>query len=217
MIIMDGKLTGSRLAAKGVDVEVEVDDAVVSSIANALASTITLRVLNISNLMGVGELEECFQYALTSVLAQDSGAKPNYDPIPVFMSDLVFNLDGVYRGVRIHVSQLEAKARPSCYDTFANVLESAGVSMGRMPRRDISQTSHVMQIGLTDVNGAVAMVGTEDVASLEELVVRAMLTVSEVEQEKLNRIIGHMDNMYISRDELVRQWGTTAMSVPVTA
>jgi len=207
------EITPSRLAAKSVNVAVQINNEAIKAASEALAATVTLRHPNMNDLIEQEQLVEGFEYALNVVLVVDSGAKPVHDPVPMFLDDFVHTMNGEYRGVRIVVEPLEPVERPSFYDDFLNIMASAGVSMGRPRRVDRFDKSDVMLVGFRDIDGEEALVGVNDrQACFEDLLIRAMITVSEAEQDKLERIIGHMDMMYCSRKRLVRDWSTTAIT-----
>lgn len=203
---------GSKLAARGVDVTVEAEMAVVQSIAKKLAIALVMNNDSVSSILPVTEAEECFSYALQLILRQDSGARPSFELVPTFLSDITIPLNTEYRGVRIKVSEIEVSERPHSYETFLDVLSSVGIPVGKILKVSPEGTSNVLKLGILNVAGADMLVGLECETSLEELIVRSMLNVPLEEQGKLDRVLGHMDNMYVSRDELVRQW---ACALPV--
>lgn len=209
---MSMKYTGSKLAAAGVKVEVEINDEVVSSVAQKLAVAMCVSNHSVGQLIEVDEAEECFSYALRVVLCQNSGARPSHELVPLFLSDITHSLEAEYRGVRIHVSELEAPKRPNSYGLFLDVLSSIGVPSGKVLKVDPFETTNVMKASVVDVNGVPTLVGVNDDMTIEELIVRAMLEVPEQESDKLKKVLGHMDYQYVSRDELLRQW---ACSLPV--
>lgn len=206
------KITGSKVAANGVNLVVEINDDVVQSTASKLAVALVMRNDSVSNIISVQECEECFCYALKQILAQDTGAKPCYDLVPQFFADITMSINSVYRGVRIRVSPISRSERPNSYERFLDVLVSVDIPVGKPLKVSETETSNVMKIGVVQLNGCDTLVGVESEVSIEELVVRSMLAVPAEEQEKIDRIVGHMDQMYFSRDELVRQW---ACSLPV--
>jgi hypothetical protein len=208
---MSNIISGSQVAAKGQEVEVMVDEEVKANIARMLAITITQGNPTLISLMSVDDIASCFSYALNVVLAVDSGAKPVHDAVPIFFTDLFMPINAKYRGVRITVNPLTMPERPSLYAEFVSLMASVGVPMGRPQRIDPYGESKVMQLGLKMVDGEIYICGVDSQVTIEELVVRAMLTVSKQEQDKLDRILGHLDQLYASRDELVRQW---ACSIP---
>lgn len=209
---MKQKISGSKVAANGVKLEVEINDEVVGRVANTMACALVMQNYSVTNILSVDQCKECFTYVLKVILVQDSAGKPQYEVIPQFLSDIIMPLSGLYRGVRIHVDVAETLKRPDSYDSFLDVLQSMGIPTGKILKVDPSQSSGVMKIGEVSVNDCVTLVGVDTEVSIEELVVRSMLNVMEESQDKLTRIIGHMDQLYLSRDELVRQW---ACSLPV--
>jgi hypothetical protein len=203
---------GSKLAARGVDITVEAESTIVQSIAKKLAITLVTNNDSVSSILSVTEAEKCFSYALQLILRQDSGAKPSFELVPTFLSDITIPLNTEYRGVRIKVSEIEVDERPDSYETFLDVLSSVGIPVGKILKVAPEGTSNVLRLGILNIAGADMLVGLEGEISLEELIVRSMLNVPQQEQDKLDRVLGHMDNMYVSRDELVRQW---ACALPV--
>lgn len=203
------KYVGSKLAAKGVDVNVEVNATVIQSIAKKLAVALVMINDSIANILSVTAAEECFAYALNVVLCQNSGARPSFELVPTFLSDITMPLNTDYRGVRIKVVSFDVPKRPDSYDTFLDVLSSIGIPAGKVLKIAPEGTSNVLKVGILDVAGVDMLVGLEGETSIEELIVRSMLNVPKQEQDKLDRVLGHMDNMYVSRDELVRQWACT--------
>lgn len=206
------KLSGVKVASRGETISVDINEEVVNSVARTLAITLTLSNDSVSQVLSREQAEECFAYALNVILSQDSGAKPSHELVPTFLSDITMSLSCLYRGVNIHVSPLKSGERPDSYAIFLDVLTSLGIPTGKVLKVDPTSTSNVLKIGLSDFGGTYMLVGVEGDVSIEELVVRSMIAVQEAEQDKLTRIIGYMDNMYMSRDELVRQW---ACSLPV--
>lgn len=209
---MERKISGSKVASRGVEIKVVINDEVVHAIAKKLAIALTLSNNSISSVLENDDAEQCFAYSLYTILSQNSGAKPSYELVPAFLSDISMPLDAKYRGVVIHVKCLETSERPHSYDVFLDVLQSLGLRVGKVLRVDPNGFSNVLLAGTRMFGEAEVLVGVEVEISIEELVVRAMLNVQQEEQDKLNRIIGYMDNMYLSRDELVRNW---ACSLPV--
>lgn len=206
------KLTGSKVAANGVNLTLTINEDVVKSMASKMANALVLRNDSVLELLDADECEACFCYALKCILAQNSGAKPSYESVPQFLSDITMSINAVYRGVRIRIEPLASGERPDSYETFLDVLVSIGIPVGRPLKVNSTETSNVLKIGVVQLNGCETLVGVEPEILIEELIVRSMLEVPEKEQEKLDRIVGHMDQMYYSRDELVRQW---ACSLPV--
>lgn len=211
VIQMNVKYTGSKLAAAGVKVEVQINEDVVSNVAQKLAVTMCMSNNSVGQLIEVDEAKECFAYALRVVLCQNSGAKPSFDLVPQFLSDITHSLEAEYRGVRIHVSAIEPPERPNSYELFLDVLSSIGVPSGKVLKVDPYETTNVLKSAVIDVNGVPTLVGVNDDMTIEELIVRAMLEIPQKEADKISRIVGHMDYLYVSRDELVRQW---ACSLP---
>lgn len=203
------KYLGSKLAARGVDVNVEVNATVIQSIAKKLAVALVMSNDSILSILSAPEAEECFEFALNAVLCQNSGAKPSFELVPTFLSDITMSLNTEYRGVRIKVAEIDVPERPHSYETFLDVLNSIGIPTGKILKVAPEGTSNVLKVGILDVAGADMLVGLEGETSIEELIVRSMLNVPKQEQDKLDRVLGHMDNMYVSRDELVRQWAYT--------
>lgn len=205
-------ITGSKLAAVGVDVAVEINDEVVSSIASKLARRVVLSHDSVTQFLPVEDIERGFCYSLKVVLSANSGAKPKFDQIPVMFGDLMKPLNCKYRGVRIHVGAIDVGERPNSYPEFCDILDSIGIKMGKPLRVDPDGESNIMKVGVVKLQDVDHLVGIDSQVDLEELVVRAMLDAPQKEQEKLTRILGHMDNVYVDRDELLRQW---ACSLPV--
>jgi len=209
---MSNFMTGSQVAAKQVEVKFCTNEEVLNAMSKALAFAINQSNSTIKDVMGLQALEACFKYALSVVLALDSGAKPIHDAVPNFFTDLFMSLNSQYRGVRIMVGELKPMPRPSEYDDFVALMQSVGLPMGRPAKVDPYTTSKVAQYGVKNFDDVPTLVGVErDNVSIEELVVRSMLTASAKEQDKLDRILGHLDYMYVSVDELARNW---ACSLP---
>lgn len=207
------KIIGNKIASVGENVQVELDEDAVASVANALSTTLLLQgSTNLTDLISEDELEDCFNYAIKVVLQQDAGAKPSFETVPNFLSDVTMSLNGIYRGVRIEVSLSSDVKRPNSYPKFLNILQSMGIPVGKPLRVDPNSATGVMKVGITQLQGMDWLVGIEDSATIEEMVVRAMLTVQQDEQEKLQRILGQYEYMYVSKEELLRQW---ACSLPV--
>lgn len=203
----------SKIAAIGENVNVTVDEEAVASVASSLVTTMLMHGSeNLSSLISAEELEDCFTYAIKVILQQDSVAKPLFETVPKCLSDVMLPLNGVYRGVRINVNLSIEAERPDSYSRFLDILTSMGIPVGKVLKIDPNQTSKVMEVGIMQVQGVDMFVGLETEPSFEELVVRAMLKVSQEEQDKLSRILGHYEYMYASKDELLRQW---ACSLPV--
>lgn len=209
---MSNLVSVTKVATKGEKVALGIDEAVVEQIADQLALALVLSNDSVSGVLGRSDAKECFAYALKSILVQDSGAKPSYEIVPNFLSDITFSLSMLYRGVRISVEALESGKRPNSYESFLGVLSSLGIPTGRILKVDPCTTTNVLKLGFMDFNGTTMLVGADSEVSLEELVVRSMLAIPQQEEDKISRIVGHMDNLYVSRDELTRQW---ALTLPV--
>jgi hypothetical protein len=205
-------ICGSKVASIGENIDVEINEDVVSSIAQSLSVALILSNDSVTQVLDRDQLEECFAYALKVVLSQDSGARPSFEVVPTFFSDITRPLRMMYRGVVVTTSALDPGERPDSYQSFLMVLQSMGIPTGKVLKLDPTETSEVLQTGLVEINGGETLVGVSDSMEIEELVVRAMLDIEEEEQEKLSRIVGHLDHFYVSRDELVRNW---AGSLPV--
>lgn len=207
-----GTFTGSKLTAMGEEIVVTINEEVVTSAAERLAVSLEMANDSVSKILTLEEAGMCFAYALKEVLAQDSCSKPSRELVPLFLSDITMPLNGEHRGVRIHVTPLSNSKRPDSYDRFLDVMTSLQIPVGKILKVDPAATSNVLKIGVIDIQGETHLTGSELTAEMEVLVVRSMLNVAEESQDKLNRILGHLDNLYVSRDELIRQW---ACSLPV--
>lgn len=208
---MDNKILGSQAAANGVKVEVELDNETCSRVGKMLAMTVMQSHPTVGQLMKVSDVAQCFTYALSIVVSVDSGARPKFDPVPTFFTDLFIPISLNYRGVRVTVSELDTVERPAFYDDFVDIMSSVGVCMGRPGRVDLFQDSRILQIGMKNVDETKFLCGIESSITIEELIVRSMIAVSDEENEKLSRVIGHMEYLYVSRDEIIRNW---ACSLP---
>lgn len=205
-------INGSKVVSGSEEVSLTLNDDVINSIARRLATTLVLANDTVQSVISRENLEAGFRYALEIVVSSDTGAKPVYDLVPTFFSDITLPLAAKYRGVTIHVEAVAPGKRPDSYPEFLDVLRSLNIPLGRVLKVDPDGTSKVLQTGYLVIEGAEHFVSTETDISIEELVVRSMISVSEAEEAKIRRIMGHMDNLYCSRDELVRNW---ACSLPV--
>lgn len=204
--------TSTKLTSMGEEIDICINEEVVASISERLAVSLEMASDSVSKILSLEEAKACFIHALKEVLAQDSGCKPSRELVPQFLSDITMPLNGQYRGVRIRVTPLSSSKRPDSYERFLDVMTSLQIPVGKILKVDPAATSNVLKIGMIEIQGDMHLIGSEMTAEMEELVVRSMLNVAEESQDKLNRILGHLDNLYVSRDELVRQW---ACSLPV--
>jgi hypothetical protein len=202
-------VSGSKLAATGIDIEVQTNEEVVSSMAKTFAVSLIMANDSVTGIMTREEIEDCFAYALSIVLNCNSGGKPIYDPVPLFLADLFMSLNAQYRGKRISVLPIEGIKRPDAYKTFLDVVSSIGLKTGKPLKVDPNQTTNVLKIGIAMIQGVPTLIGVEGEISIEELIVRSMLALRKEEEEKIERVVGHMDNMYVSVDEITRQWATS--------
>lgn len=203
------KVTGSAIAQNGEHLEVSYDEEAIKKVSSILTTNLMLHNDSLSELMTKEQILECFQYALKVVLRQDSGAKPSYEVVPVFLSDITLSLNLLERHTRVVVGELTSQDRPHCYDEFLDIMASLGIPCAKVLKVNSQQHSRVFSMGKRELNGTSTIVGIDGDASLEELVVRALLQVETEEQAKLERIIGAYDQMYLSTDELLRQWGVS--------
>lgn len=202
-------LNGSKVMSVGVEVTVEVNEAMINSIATRLSNAVILSNESVLTIVTAQDLDAAFRYALHVVLAADSGHRPIHELVPTFLADITIPLAAKYRGVAIHVNVLEPGARPNSYPAVLDVLRSMNIPLGNPLRIDPDGTSRVLLAGIMEMNGTDHLVSVEGDISLEELVVRSMLTLAHAEEERLRRVIGHMDNLYCSRDDLLREWACT--------
>lgn len=203
------KLTGSALAHKGEQLVVGYDDDAISRVAKILASNLILHNDSLVALIDREELQECFCYALKVVLYQNSGAKPSYEVVPKFLSDLTMSLSLRERNTIVSVTGLTPADRPNCYAEFLDIMGSLGFPCDKVLKVNPDSRSRVLTIGECDVTGTPTLVGIDSDVSIEELAVRAMLSVPAEQQMKLERIIGAYDYTYMSKEELLRQWGVS--------
>lgn len=202
----------TKMPSVGVEVEVTLCEESIQSVARKLAMALVMSNEGVSQFLSAQEAEESFAYALRVVLCQNSGAKPSFEAVPTFLSDIMMTLNMTYHGVRISCKKVEPPKRPHSYAKFLDVLTSLGIPTGKVLKVDPFSSSNVLEIFLIDVGGAITLGAADDKVTAEQLIVRAMLTVPEVEAEKIRRIVGHIEYQYVSRDELLRQW---ACSLPV--
>jgi len=199
----------TKMPSNGVEVQVEICEEAVASVSNALAVGLVLSNRTVTQFMSAEEIEESFAYALRIVLYQNSGARPCFETIPTFLSDIMMSLNMTTRGVRILCKSLDEPKRPHSYGTFLNVLTSLGIPVGKGLKVDPYKTTNVLEIFVVNVNGAPSLAAADDKVTVEELIVRALLEVSEEETDKLRRVVGNIEYLYVSRDELLRQWACT--------
>lgn len=203
------KLTGSALAHKGEQVVVCFDDDSIVRVSGILTNNLFIHNYSLVGLISREEVQECFCYALKAVLYQNMGAKPCYEVVPTFMSDLIMSLSLRERNTVIVAEGLDLPDRPHCYGEFLDILGSLGFPTGKVLKVNLESRSRVLSIGEIDLAGSPTLVGIDGDASIEELVVRALLSVPNDQQEKLQRIIGAYDYSYMSKEELLRQWGVS--------
>lgn len=203
------KLTGSALAHKGECLVVGYDDEAISRVAKVLSSNLILHNDSLMTLIDREELQECFCYALKVILYQNSGSKPSYEVVPKFMSDLTMSLSLKERNTVVSVSGLDPISRPNCYGDFLDIMGSLGFPCDKVLKVSPDSRSRVLSIGEFDMGGTSTLVGIDSDVSIEELAVRAMLSVPAEQQAKLERIIGAYDYTYMSKEELLRQWGVS--------
>lgn len=205
------KVSGIAVASKGDAIDVKFDISLMI-LARTLARALVMLNDTVLKLLEMQDLIECFAYALEVSISQGTDLKKaSYEVVPKFLSDITMSLKLRERGVVIHVNEVAVRQRPNSYDAFLDVLGSIGIPTDKVLRINPESTSRVLAIGITEMNGTDTLVGIDKDVSIEELVVRSLLTVAEEQQAKLTRVIGHMDRMYVSRDELLRQWGTSVM------
>lgn len=199
----------TKMPSDGVEVQVEICEEAVASVSNALAVGLVLSNDTVTQFLSVEEIEESFAYALRVVLYQNSGAKPCFEVIPAFLSDIMMSLNMTTHGVRILCKSLDEPKRPHSYGRFLNVLTSLGILTGKVLKVDPCKATNVLETFVVNVNGALSLAAADDKVTVEELIVRALLEVSEEETDKLRRIVGNIEYLYVSRDELLRQWACT--------
>lgn len=198
----------TRNYRKAEEITVGMNNDVIQRIAKAAVTALLVAFDNITRVASREQLEECFIYALKVVLYQDSGAKPCHELIPTYLTDITKSLNGSYRGVSIRVAPLDMPKRPDSYDVFLDVMAACGLPCDKVGKVNPSNPSDVMTYKEQVVDDCVRMIGIMDAqhCDLDDILLRAMLTVSEKEQEKLDKIIGFCENEYLSRDELIRFW-----------
>lgn len=206
------KVTGSALVHAGEVVQVGYDEDSLSRLARTMAINLLLNKDALHTLITEEELEESFCYSLKVVLTQDLGIRPVHEVVPRFMSDLTMSLSLKERNIVVHPEGLTLPERPHSYGRFLDVMGSMGFPVDYVLRVLPEDRSRVLTIGKLELNGTVMLVGIESDASIEEMVVRALLEVPLEQQAKLERIIGAYDHVYISRDELLRQWGVSILA-----
>lgn len=203
----------SKVLSKGTEIEVGVDKDTIERIASTATTATYLASDSVKDLIGRTDMESCYAYSMEVVLYQNSGGKPSYERIPAFLTDICKTLNCKYRGVAIRVKALEQPKRPDSYGLFLDIMASLGVPCEKVSHVDPDAFSKVLLIReRTDSEGVQTLVGTEDSVCIDDLVIRSMLTVAQEQQDILDRIIGYSDEMYGSKDELIRQW---AVSFPV--
>lgn len=203
------KVTGYALTHKGEHVEIGYDEDAIEQLGSTLSTNLLLNNDTLSAVVTKDELEECFCYALHVILAQDSGAKPSFEVVPKFMSDLIMSLSLKERNIIVRTGELSVPKRPHSYGTFLDVMSSMGYPVDKVLKVSPDERSRVLAIGECDLNDSQVLVGIDGDVSIEELIVRALLEVPEEQQAKLERIIGAYDHVYISKDEILRQWGVS--------
>lgn len=203
------KIIGSALAHKGDSVVVGYDEGSIGRAAKVLTNNLVLHNDSLTSLINQEELQECFDYALKVVLYQNTGSKPSYEVVPTFMSDLTMSLSLRERNTVVSVSGLSIPSRPNCYGDFLDIMGSLGFPCDKVLKVNPETRTRVLTVGELEMNGALMLVGIDSDVSIEELAVRAMLSVSAEQQAKLERIIGAYDYAYMSKEELIRQWGVS--------
>lgn len=203
---------GSRLAVKGEIVPVEINEEVVGRISRLLAVSLLINNDGAQRLLNQDQAEAGFAHALRLVLVANSGRRGLRDLVPIFLEDIMKPISTDFHGCRIHVAELAEPVRPDSYGIFLDVLHSLGIKVGRVLPIGPEEMGNVLSIGVMDIAGVENLVGVTTQVTIEELILRSMLNVQQEEQDKLQRIIGQFEYMYVSRDELVRQW---AGSLPV--
>lgn len=209
---MANTINGSKVVGGGEQITLALATNELDGAAKRLATTLVLSNETVLQMLGVDEIEKCFRYALDTILVADSGVSVGDAAVPTFLSDLSMSLSGRYRGVALKGILNVQRVRPNSYDTFLDVLQALGIPVGRVLRINPESTSKVLLAGKLDINGSDHLVSTEDDISVEELVVRAFLDVDAQEEQKVRRVVGYMDNLYCSVDDLIRNW---ACSLPV--
>lgn len=204
------KVAASKVAAKGVTVDIGLDDTVIDRISRTLALTVFTSNDTVGKVLTLDKLQECFSYSLRLVVQQGMAVRPRHEQVPKFFADITMALKGRYRGVEIQPELAEDEyERPHSYDDFLAVLNSIGVHTGKLLKVMPETTSKTLLVSLKEFNDEPMLVGVDADANIEEMILRSMLTVSTQEQEKLDRILGHCEYMYAARDELCRQWATS--------
>jgi len=204
------KIPVSKVASKGETVEVQFDQTTIDRIARTLAITTITSNQTVGQVLSLEKLQECFRYSLELVLIQGIAEKPGYEMVPTFFTDITLPLRTRYRGVLISpLLKGEVSKRPDSYQDFLEILGSIGVPVAKLAKVLPGSDSQVLSYGLKYFDEEPHIVGVTESPSIEEIVVRAMLTVASQAQEKLDRIIGHADYLYVSRDEICRQWATS--------
>lgn len=196
----------------GKNISVSVDTDVLQRLGSKMAFAMTLVNEQVAKIMDVSLIQECFSYALEVILAQDSGAKASYERVPAFLNDLVKSLNCCYRGVPIRVAALEVPKRPDSYEAFLDLCGTLRIPCEKVLRVNPDVFTDVMSIKTADLNGEVTLVGVSSNVNVDDLILRSMLTVVKEQQDILDSVFGFAEEMYASRDELLRQW---AASLPL--
>lgn len=202
-------ITGSALAHKGQVLEVSYDEVTIERVGGILANNLILHNDTVSTLLSQEEVQECFCYALKVILYQNSGAKPSYETVPEFLSDLTMSLNLRERNTVVTVTGLSPVSRPDCYLDFLDIMGSLGFPCDKVLKVRPENRSRVFSIGELEIRDTAVLVGIDGDVSLEELIVRAMLSVPQEQQAKLERIIGAYDHTYAAKEDLVRDWGVS--------
>lgn len=207
------KLTAYKVASAGLDVFATTNDDVIKQVARILTHSLLIRGdLHLTELIDEVDLRKCFCYALQVVIEQEPSSKLMRESVPLFLTDIIMSMSGIYRGVRIKVKLANNYSRPDCYDKFLDILCSMGMPVGKRIRVDSHESSNVVKVGCEDLGGSVMLRAVDDTPRIEELVVRSLIQFEYDEADKLARVLGHLEYMYVSRDELIREW---ACSLPV--
>lgn len=186
-----------------------INPSVVETASKVLATKLLLSNDTIKSLLDVEQATDCMKYAISVVLHNASGGKPVYETVPVFLDDLVIPLATKHRGVVIETSPIEVGKRPESYDTFLTILASVGCDTGKVRKVNPGEYKKVLTMGIQTINDQEMVVGIDAEVSFEEVLLRAMLKAPKESEDRLRRIVGHMDLLYMSTDELARQWATS--------